>query len=193
MRTVVTDGSRSYRAAVESYSSQSPSCPGPPAARWFTQGLTLVRRELQRRQPPGVKPAYKPDLFRARFCLLKRNDHLTPGDQRRLQRLFAAHPRLKVAWVALQELYGLFEANDLQGALKALERFGNLYDSRQIPEYHTTVDTILSWAKEILSWHHGLHSNGPLEGINNPLQTLRRTVNRFTNPHNYAALGLLLT
>ena len=97
-----------------------------------------------------------------------------------------------MAWVALQELYVLFEANDLQGALEALERFGNLYDSGQIPEYHTTVDTILSWAKEILSWHHGRHSNGPLEGMNNPLQTLRRTANRFTNPHNYAALGLLL-
>ena len=33
------------------------------AARWFTQGLTLVRRELQRRQPPGTKPAFEPDLF----------------------------------------------------------------------------------------------------------------------------------
>ena len=65
-------------------------------------------------QPPAAKPAYQPDLFRARFCLLKRTDHLTAADQRRLQRLFDAHPRLKVAWDALQELYGLYEANDLQ-------------------------------------------------------------------------------
>ena len=122
--SVVTDGSRPYRAAIQSY------LPGSRhvldrfhAARWFTQGLTLVRRELQRRQPPGVKPAYEPDLFRARFCLLKRNDHLTPADQRRLQRLFAAHPRLKVAWDALQELYGLYEANDLQGALESPRPF----------------------------------------------------------------------
>ena len=50
------------------------------AVRWFAQGLTLVRRELQRRQPPGVKPAYEPDLFRARFCLpeKKRPSH-PPG------------------------------------------------------------------------------------------------------------------
>ena len=27
------------------------------------EGLTLVRRELQRRQPPGVKPAFHPDLL----------------------------------------------------------------------------------------------------------------------------------
>ena len=194
VRTVVTDGSRSYRAAIHRY------LPGARhvldrfhAVRWFTQGLTLVRRELQRRQPPGVKPAYEPDLFRARFCLLKRHDHLTAGDQRRLQRLFDAHPRLKVAWDALQELYGLYEANDLQGALQALKRFADLYDSGQIPEYHNTVDTILSWADEILNWHHSRRSNGPLEGINNLLQTLRRTAHGFTNPQNYATRGLLLT
>ena len=200
VRTVVTDGSHSYRAAIHRY------LPGSRhvldrfhAVRWFAQGLTLVRRERQRRQPPGVKPAtnlgeaYEPDLFRARFCLLKRNDRLTPRDQRRLQRLFAAHPRLKVAWDALQELYGLYEANDLQGALEALQRFGDLYDSGQIPEYHDTVDTILNWAEEILAWHHDRRSNGPLEGINNLLQTLRRTAHGFTNPQNYAARGLLLT
>ena len=33
---------------------------------------------------------------------------------------------------------------------------------------------------------------GPLEGISNLLQTLRRTAHGFTNPHNYAARGLLV-
>ena len=194
VRTVVTDGSHSYRAAIHRYLPAARHVLDRfHAVRWFTQGLTLVRRELQRRQPPGVKPAYEPDLFRARFCLLKRNDHLTPRDQRRLQRLFAVHPRLKVAWDALQERYGLYEANDLQGALEALDRFGDLYNSGQIPEYHDTVDTILNWIEEILAWHHDRRSNGPLEGINNLLQTLRRTAHGFTNPQNYAARGLLLT
>ncbi len=60
VRTVVTDGSHSYRAAIHRY------LPGARhvldrfhAVRWFAQGLTLVRRELQRRQPPGVKPAVR--------------------------------------------------------------------------------------------------------------------------------------
>ena len=63
----------------------------------------------------------------------------------------------------------------------------------QIPEYHDTVTTVLNWSDQILNWHHGRRSNGPLEGINNLLQTLRRTAHGFTNPHNYAARGLLLT
>ena len=172
---MVTDGSHSYRAAVQRYLPRARHVLDRfHAVRWFAQGLTLVRRELQRRQPTGVKPAFEPDLFRARFCLLRRNDHLTAADRKRLERLFAAHPRLRVAWDALQ-------------------RFADLYETGQIPEYHNTVDTILNWADEILNWHHGRRSNGPLEGTNNLIQTLRRTAHGFTNPQNYAARGLLLT
>ena len=69
VKTVVTDGSHSYRAAVHRYLPTARHVLDRfHAVRWFAQGLTLVRRELQRRQPPGVKPAFEPDLFRARFC-----------------------------------------------------------------------------------------------------------------------------
>ena len=56
---------------------------------WFAQGLTLVRRDLQRRQPHGVKPAFDPDVFRARFALLRRADSLDDTDRARLDQLFA--------------------------------------------------------------------------------------------------------
>ena len=99
---VVSDGSRSYQAAIAQYL---------PAARhvldrfhvvrWFTQGLTLVRREIQRRDPQRRPPTFEPDLFRARFTLLRRADHLTEAHQAHLDRLFDAHPRLRTAWDAL--------------------------------------------------------------------------------------------
>ncbi len=94
---------------------------------------------------------------------------------------------------ALQQLYGLYEAKDLPTALEALERFVTLYETGHIPEYYHTVTTVLNWSKEILIWHHARRSNGPLEGINNLIQTLRRTAHGFTNHHNYAARALLLT
>ena len=65
---VVSDGSRPYQAAIAQYL---------PAARhvldrfhvvrWFTQGLTLVRREIQRRDPHRRPPTFEPDLFRNLF------------------------------------------------------------------------------------------------------------------------------
>ena len=133
-------------------------------------------------------------LFRARFTLLRRADHLTEAHQAHLDQLFEAYPRLRTAWDALQQLYQLYEADDLDGANQALGRFADLYDTGQIPEYHDVVDTIIAWGEEILAYHTSLRvSNGPIEGINNLLQVLRRVAQGFTNYQNYAARGLLVT
>ena len=192
---VVSDGSRPYRAAINQYLPDARHVLDRfHVARWFTEGLTLVRRELQRRDPDQTPPAYEPDLFRARFTLLRRADHLTEAHRKHLDRLFTAHPRLRTAWDALQELYGIYEAGDLEAANQALERFADLYDSGEIPEYHVVVDKIIAWGDEILAFHPGRRaSNGPLEGINNLLQVLRRVAHGFTNYDNYAARGILVT
>ena len=142
----------------------------------------------------SVPPTFEPDLFRARFTLLRRADHLTEAHQAHLDRLFDAHPRLRTAWDALQELYQLYEADDLDQANEALGRFADLYATGQIPEYRDIVDTIIAWGEEILAYHSSRRaSNGPIEGINNLLQVLRRVAHGFTNTDNYAARGLLVT
>ena len=70
---VVSDGSRSYQAAIAQYLPDARHVLDRfHVARWFTQGLTLVRREIQRRPPDQRPPTYEPDLFRARFTLLRR-------------------------------------------------------------------------------------------------------------------------
>ncbi|WP_420614303.1 ISL3 family transposase [Candidatus Spongiisocius sp.] len=143
-----------------------------------------MRRELQRRDPDQRPPAFEPDLFRARFALLRREDHLTDAHRKHLETLFEAYPRLRTAWDALQELYRLYEADDLDGANQALARFADLYDTGQIPEYHDVVDTIISWGEEILAYHNsGRASNGPIEEINNLLQVLRRVAHGSGGRH----------
>ena len=192
---VVSDGSRSYQAAIAQYLPDALHVLDRfHVARWFTEGLTLVRRELQRRPPDQRPPTFEPDLFRARFTLLRRADHLTEAHQAHLDRLFDAHPRLRTAWDALQELYQIYEADDLDQANEALGRFADLYATGQIPEYRDIVDTIIAWGEEILAYHSSRRaSNGPIEGINNLLQVLRRVAHGFTNTDNYAARGLLVT
>ena len=192
---VVSDGSRSYQAAIAQYLPDARHVLDRfHVARWFTEGLTLVRRELQRRPPDQRPPTFEPDLFKARFTLLRRADHLTEGHQKHLDRLFEAHPRLRTAWEALQELYQLYEADDLDGANQALGRFADLYATGQIPEYQEVVDTIIAWGEEILAYHRSRRAtNGPIEGINNLLQVLRRVAHGFTNTDNFAARGVLVT
>ena len=68
------------------------------------------------------------------------------------RRVLADHPRLQVAWDALQELYGLYLAEDYDGALAALRRFADLYATGQLPEFRKVVDTVIAWGDEILAW-----------------------------------------
>jgi transposase len=195
VRVVVSDGSKSYKTAIDAHLGGARHVLDRfHVARWFAEALTLVRRDLQRREPAGVKPAFDPDVFRARFLLLRRGDTLSDDDQARLNQLFTKHPRLDLAWRALQELHGLYLADDRAGALDALDRFTDLYATGQLVEFHDVVNTVLAWGDEILAWHDtGRPSNGRIEGTNNLLQVLRRVAHGFTNPNNFAARGLLLT
>ena len=133
-------------------------------------------------------------MFGSRFLLTVRPDKLDDAQSARLDKLFAAHPRLKAAWEALGELHALHLADDHDGATEALGRFADIYGTGDTPEFSDVVDTILAWHTEILAWHHTARpSNGRIEGTNNLLQVLRRTAHGFTNHTNFEARGILLT
>ena len=90
------------------------------------------------------------------------------------------HPRLRSGWEALQQLHGLYTADDHHSALEALERFCDLHKTGELPEFHDIVDTIIAWSDEIFAWHHsGRASNGTIEGTNNLLHVLRRTAHGY--------------
>ena len=60
----------------------------PKASPWCAEISNAANR-------PGSNQHSTPDLFRARFALLQRADHLNEHDQARLAQLFATHPRLR--------------------------------------------------------------------------------------------------
>ena len=194
VKVVVTDGSAAYKASLDACLPHARHVLDRfHVIRWFTAGLTAVRRDIQRR-PEGSKPAFDPEVFRARFALLRRGDTLTDADRVRLDALFDTHPRLRAGRQALQELHSLYLADDHDGTLEALDRFCDLYETGELPEFHAIVDTIIAWSNQILAWHHTNHpSNNRIEGTNNLLQVLRRTAHGFTNPTNFQARGLLTT
>ena len=87
--------------------------------------------------------------------------------------LYARYPRLGDGWHALQELYGLYLADDRGGAIAAIVRFCDLYDTGRIPELAEVPAAITEWADEIVASHDpsaGRISNGRLEGTNNKLK-----------------------
>ena len=95
VKVVVTDGSKAYKSAIDAHLGHARHVLDRfHVIRWFSAGLTQVRRDIQRR-PEGSKPAFDPEVFRARFALLRRGDTLTDADRARLDALLDAHPRLK--------------------------------------------------------------------------------------------------
>ena len=138
VKVVLSDGSKAYKSAIDAHLGHARHVLDRfHVIRWFSAGLTQVRRDVQRR-PEGSKPAFDPEVFRARFKLLRRGDTLTDADRARLDALFDAHPRLRAGRQALQELHGLYLADDHDGALDALGRFCDLYETGELPEYHDT-------------------------------------------------------
>ena len=210
VKVVVSDGSKAYKSAIDAHLGHARHVLDRfHVIRWFSAGLTQVRRDIQRREPHGIKPAFEPEVFRARFALLRRGDTLTDADRARLETLFHAHPRLRAGWQALQELHGLYLADDYDGALAALGRFCDLYETGELPEYHDThtggalsvgLGLTLSTTGPSGAFTMicrpgpaGGASNGRIEGTNNLLQVLRCTAHGFTNHTNFEARGILVT
>ncbi|WP_420622601.1 ISL3 family transposase [Candidatus Poriferisodalis sp.] len=200
VKVVVSDGSKAYKTAIEQRLGHARHVLDRfHVIGWFAAGLTAARRSIQRR-PEGSKPAFDPEVFRARFLLMRRPDQLDASERARLEGLFAAHPRLRLAWDALGELHGLYLAADRKAALEALDRFADIYSTGLIPEFSDVVDTFLAWHEQILNWHttrrlpNGRRpSNGRIEGTNNLLQVLRRKAHGFTDYTNFEARGILTT
>ena len=125
VKVVVSDESNAYKASIQTCLPQARHVLDRfGVIRWFTAGLTAVRRDIQRRNN-GTKPVASPHVFCARFLLARRGDTLTDTDQARLDQLFEQHPRLKTGWQALQELHGLYLAENHDGTLQAPNRFGD--------------------------------------------------------------------
>ena len=195
---VVSDGSRAYKAAIDAHLGHARHVLDRfHVIRWFAAGLTQVRRDVQRREPHGVKPAFDPEVFRGPVRAAE--TAATPStdtDRARLDKLFDAHPRLKAGWQALQELHGLYTADDYDGALEALGRFCDLYETGELPEYHDTVDTFIAWSDEILQLATApaapptAESRGPTTCYRSAAY---RSAHGFTNPRNFEARGILVT
>ena len=184
VKVVVSDGSKAYKASIQTCLPQARHVLDRfGVIRWFTAGLTAVRRDIQRRDD-GTKPVAGPQVFCARFLLARRGDTLTDTDQTRLDQLFEQNPRLKTGWLPLQELHCLYLAENHDGALHALNRFCDLYKTGELPEFPNIVDTIINWSDEILSWHHtGRPSNSRIKAHQQPPTNPPTNRTRIHQPH----------
>ncbi len=146
--------------------------------------------------PDQTPPAYEPDRFRARFTLLRRADNLSEAHQAHLDRLFSAHPRLKVASEraprALPDLRSR-RPRSRQPSTRTVRR-----SLRQRPD---TANTTTSWKRSSPAVEENTGLPPRQTSIQPATRTdtttctlvLRRVAHGFTNHDNYPTRGLLVT
>ena len=177
VKVVVSDGSRAYKAAIDAHLGHSRHVLDRfHVIRWFSAGLTQVRRDIQRREPHGIKPAFDPEVFRARFSLLRRGDTLTDADRARLDTLFDAHPACGPAGRPSRSC----SASTSPTTTKApsMPSDGSATSTRPVSCPSTTTSSTPSSHGQTRS-SPGTTPAGPptgrIEGTNNLLQVLRRS------------------
>ena len=107
--------------------------------------------------------------------LLHKGDTLAATQQANLYKLFDKHRCLKVGWDALQQLHGLYLAEDHSGVLEALDRFRDLYAPTNYPSSITSSTRSFHGPTRYWAWHHtGRVSNGRIESTNTQLSTTDR-------------------
>jgi transposase len=195
VKVVVSDGSTSYRSAIQQHLGHATHVLDRfHVARWFAAGMIQVRRRIQRIAPPGSRPAFEPEIFRSRYLQLARYDHLDTDKIQALGRVLQNRPELEAAWRMLQHLYGIHVAPDDDTANQALGAFIADYEDHPLVEFDKLTETLLEWGDEIFAFHDTDRiTNGRIEGTNNKIGVLKRMAYGFTNVDNLAARALILT
>jgi transposase len=157
------------------------------------RALDKVRRRVQN-DTLGHRGRKEDPLYRIRRIALVGAERLDPrGWERLLAGLEAGDPDgdVAAAWLAVQKFRKVYSAGNKGAATRALKRFYQHCQDRQVPELDTLMRTVRSWEYEILAYHSTGQSNGPTEAVNLLIEKIRRIGHGFRNFDNYR-LRLLL-
>lgn len=159
-----------------------------------TKALDEVRRRVQ--QATTGHRSRKGDPLHGIARVLRTGwEHLTERHFHRIGRAFAANPahqEVSIAWQAVHELRGAYQAQDTatgrQIALKVLDSFYTC----PIPEIARRGRTLRRWREAFVAYFTtGGVNNGPTEALNGIIELHRRLARGFRNRDNYRLRMLL--
>lgn len=91
----------------------------------------------------------------------------------------------------LQELHGLYLAENEQDAMAALDRFFPPYVDDPLPDFYKVVDTLFKWAPEIFAFHRTERiGGGRLEENQEQAGRVKRMAFGFVNASNFEARAI---
>ena len=193
---VVPNGSRPYQAAIAQYLPDARHVLDRfHVVRWFTQGLTHLRREIQRREPQRRPPTFEPDLLASPLHppTAGRPPHRSPPNAPRppVRRSSPSPNRVRRSPRALPTIRSRQPGPGQPGARTV---------RRSLRHRPDTANTTKSWTPSSYGENRsspttpqGGYPTDPSKEPTTSTRVLRRVAHGFTNPNNYPARRILVT
>jgi transposase len=188
IESVVIDPYAGYKAAVRDLAPHAVRVADRfHIERLAAQAVTDVRCRRQQ-ELTGHRGRKGDPLYAVRRDLIRGRERLTERGRARLAAAFRADhsDELECAWTlkeALRDLYAhSTDRPDATRELAAWHRWAKVYD---VPECHRLARTLRAWEPELLAYFDTRLTNGPTEGRNLIIKTVKRQGFGYRNPQHY--------
>jgi transposase len=195
VKVTVTDLHEPFRATLARHLPQATAV--ADAFHVVAVGTRVIDRTRRRVQQEtlGHRGHKNDPLYRGRKLLTLAAERLDDGGETKLRGLLAAGDldgQVHEAWMIkelLRDLYTLWGAPDLARAWLD----GLIADCRagRGAEVRGMARTLTQWRTAILAWHTTGYTNGPVEGLNSLIKTVKRVAAGFRSFANYRLRILL--
>jgi len=158
--------------------------------RYAMETVDIVRKQVQNKLPRQERKFFK----HSRKLLLSRYENLATDKQRQDLNyiLINFSEDLRQVYREKEELLDIIRITDPERAIKELNQWVVRNSDSHIPSLKSCSKTYFNWIVEIRNALTVPYSNGPMEGYNNKIKTLKRLSFGFRNFTNFKARILLM-
>lgn len=158
--------------------------------RYVVEAVDTVRKQVQSKLPKKEKKYFK----HSRKLLLSRYENLKTDKQREeLNYILINYSEdLRRVYNEKETLLNIIRITDSDKAIQELNKWVIRNKDSSIPSLKKCSITYTNWITEIRNSLTVQYSNGPMEGYNNKIKTLKRIAFGFRNFKNFKARILLM-
>ena len=158
--------------------------------RYSTEALDSIRKQVQDKLPRAERKYFK----HSKKLLLSRYDKLKDEKQKEELNyiLINYSENLRIAYREKEEMLKIIQMTDKVKAIESLNNWVKRNLECGIPALQNCAKTYFNWITEIRNALKVPYSNGPMEGFNNKIKTLKRVAFGFRNFTHFKARILLM-
>lgn len=159
--------------------------------RYATEAVDTVRKQVQSKLPRNERKYFK----HSRKLLLSKYENLKTKKQKEdLNYILINYSEdLRIAYREKEEMLEIIRLEDKNKAIEKLNNWVKRNLESHIIALKNCAKTYFNWIREIRNAIKVKYSNGPMEGYNNKIKTLKRVAFGFRNFTHFKARILLMS